>query len=222
MEGLRQDLQRVSTTPNLSVIAPNNADNGHDRQQPIPSEWAAYWVRQIMASPAYRQDGMIIIVYDENSDANFFSVPISGQLMTACCGEIPGPNSPSTGGLTPQGGGGETGAWVVTPYGTPGYASAGSLNVSATHYYNHYSLLRSLEDIFGITSGGADGAGHLGYAAGNGGPNDLPHPSLSMRSLGCDDIFTKTCPPMGAAVPAPSPTRPGARSAARTRRAAWP
>jgi hypothetical protein len=30
--------------------------------------------------------------------------------------------------------------------------------------YNQYALLRSLEDLFGIRSGGADGHGHLGFA----------------------------------------------------------
>jgi hypothetical protein len=30
--------------------------------------------------------------------------------------------------------------------------------------YNHYSLLRSMEDIFGIKRGGTDGKGHLGFA----------------------------------------------------------
>ena len=34
-------------------------------------------------------------------------------------------------------------------------------------YYNHYSTLRSLEDIFGVAAGspGLDGEGHIGYAA---------------------------------------------------------
>ena len=31
--------------------------------------------------------------------------------------------------------------------------------------YDHYSALRSYEDILGITRGGDDGFGHLGYAA---------------------------------------------------------
>jgi hypothetical protein len=31
--------------------------------------------------------------------------------------------------------------------------------------YNHYSALRSYEDILGITRGGDDGLGHLGFAA---------------------------------------------------------
>jgi len=34
--------------------------------------------------------------------------------------------------------------------------------------YNHYSWLRSMEDLFGIDHGGTDGRGHLGYAAANG------------------------------------------------------
>ena len=34
-------------------------------------------------------------------------------------------------------------------------------------YYNHYSWLRSMEDIFGVASSspGLDGLGHLGYAS---------------------------------------------------------
>jgi Phosphoesterase family len=54
-------------------------------------------------------------------------------------------------------GGGDSGAVLISPDITPG-------TVSNT-FYNHYSLLRSLEDIFGITSGGVDGSGHLGFAA---------------------------------------------------------
>jgi hypothetical protein len=54
-------------------------------------------------------------------------------------------------------GGGDSGAVLISPYIKPG-------TVSNT-YYNHYSLLRSLEDIFGITSGGIGGTGHLGFAS---------------------------------------------------------
>jgi hypothetical protein len=31
--------------------------------------------------------------------------------------------------------------------------------------YDHYSALRSYEDLLGIQTGGTDGKGHLGYAA---------------------------------------------------------
>ena len=37
--------------------------------------------------------------------------------------------------------------------------------VDTTGYYNHYSALRSYEDLLGLVSGGADGEGHLGFAA---------------------------------------------------------
>ena len=199
LSGLRPDLQRIATTPNLSFITPNMDDDGHDTFPPgAPSPWAAYWVRQIMASPAYRQDGMIIIVYDENSDSGVAGAPVNGNILSSCCGQIPGPNSPSPGAFGDQGGG-ETGAWIISPYVAPGV-------VSAANSYNHYSLLRSLEDLFGITTGGADGQGHLGYAAGNG---VTPNSVVGFRSFGCDDIFTVVCPPMAGQVsaqPAPAPS----------------
>lgn len=34
--------------------------------------------------------------------------------------------------------------------------------------YNHYSWLRSMEDLYGVTAGGTDGHGHIGYAGMNG------------------------------------------------------
>ncbi|TMK38795.1 MAG: hypothetical protein E6G56_13455 [Actinobacteria bacterium] len=210
LTGLRSDLQRIDTTPNLSFITPNMSDDGHDTGPAEVSAWSAYWVRQIMASPAYRQDGMIVIVYDENSDSNVAGPPQSGQIRTSCCGELPGPNSPSPGAFG-SAGGGETGAWIVTPYGTPGtIADTDPVTPPAFKAYNHYSLLRSLEDLFGITTGGADGQGHLGYAAG-----DVPPPgdqaanaAVGFRSFGCDDIFTTACPPMTGQVPAQAAPRP--------------
>ena len=56
-------------------------------------------------------------------------------------------------------GGGDAGAVLISPYIKPG-------TVSNTDY-NHYSLLRSLEDIFGVehSSPGIDGEGHIGFAA---------------------------------------------------------
>ncbi len=67
-------------------------------------------------------------------------------------------------------GGGDTGTVLISPLITPG-------TVSST-YYNHYSTLRTLEDLLltgqtctdtplvaGTVCGGLDGKGHLGYAA---------------------------------------------------------
>ena len=55
--------------------------------------------------------------------------------------------------------GGDTGTVLISPLIKPG-------TVSST-YYNHYSTLRTLEDIFNVArkSRGLDGMGHIGYAA---------------------------------------------------------
>ena len=56
-------------------------------------------------------------------------------------------------------GGGDTGSVLISPYIKPGTASE--------VYYNHYSWLRTMEDLFNVgwASPGLDGSGHLGYAA---------------------------------------------------------
>jgi hypothetical protein len=56
-------------------------------------------------------------------------------------------------------GGGRIGAVLVSPYIAPGTVSA--------REYNHYGLLRTLEDIFGV----AATQGYLGYA---GFPDTMP------------------------------------------------
>ncbi len=71
---------------------------------------------------------------------------------------------------SPTPGGGDTGSVLISPYIHPG--------TTTSRYYNHYSWLRTMEDIFavsagtdhaklpaGTVSGGLDGLGHLGYAA---------------------------------------------------------
>jgi hypothetical protein len=143
---LTTDLAATSTTPQLSYITPNLCDDGHDspcvdgRPGGLASvdAWMKVWVPKILNSPAYQQDGMLVITADEadspQSDA------------TACCGEGPGPNSPLPGitGL----GGGRVGALVLSKWTTGG--------TSSTTPYNHYSLLASLENIFALP--------YLGYA----------------------------------------------------------
>jgi hypothetical protein len=56
-------------------------------------------------------------------------------------------------------GGGRTGSVLIGPTIRPGSVS--------TVYYNHYSWLRTIEDLFRVrtVSRGLDGAGHIGYAA---------------------------------------------------------
>jgi len=144
---LTGDLGSVSTTPNLSYITPNLCDDGHDspcvdgRPGGLASadEWLKTWIPKILASPAYQQDGLLVVTFDE-ADTN------DPSGADACCGEGPGPNAPLPGIYGP--GGGRTGAVVVSPYVTPG-----TWNDTG---YNHYSLLRTIEDTFGLSA--------LGYA----------------------------------------------------------
>ena len=142
------DLAATSTTANLTYITPNLCNDGHDspcvdgRPGGLVSadEWLKTWVPKILASPAYQQDGLLVVTFDE-ADSD------SPSGADACCGEGPAPNSPMPGiyGM----GGGRTGAVLLSPFIAPG-----SWNNTE---YNHYSLLRSIEDTFGLKP--------LGYAS---------------------------------------------------------
>jgi hypothetical protein len=67
------DLKSTDTTPNLSYITPNLCNDGHDSPcvdgNPGGLESADGWLQQqvpaILDSPAYKQDGMLVITFDE-------------------------------------------------------------------------------------------------------------------------------------------------------------
>ena len=147
LSNLPTDLATVATTPNLSLITPNLCDDGHDspcvdgRPGGLVSAdaWLKQWVPKITSSPAFRQDGVLVITFDESDGPQ--------SDASNCCNEGPGPNSalPGIAGL----GGGRVGALVLSPFVKGGTWS--------TTPYNHYSLLASIEDTFGLP--------YLGYAA---------------------------------------------------------
>src|SRR6202034_893498 len=56
-------------------------------------------------------------------------------------------------------GGGQIGALLLDAK----YIAPGTTDTAGS--YNHYSALRSYEDLLGLTTGGTDGEGHLGFAA---------------------------------------------------------
>ena len=146
LRALTTDLAATATTPNLSYITPDLCSDGHDRPcadgRPgglaSVNAWMKRWVPVILHSPAFRQDGMLVITTDEAD-----GVP---QDASACCGEGAGPNASRPGIRGP--GGGRVGALVISPYAAPGTTSS--------HPYNHYSLLATIEDLLGV--------GRLGYA----------------------------------------------------------
>jgi hypothetical protein len=141
---LEDALRSADRTPNYTFIVPNLCHDGHDRPcangEPGSLESAdtflKHWVPRIQNSPAYRADGLLIINFDEALSID----------ASACCREPSGPNTKNPGVNGP--GGGRTGAVLLSRFIRPATVS----NVP----YNHYSLLRSVEDIFGLS--------HLGYA----------------------------------------------------------
>jgi phosphatidylinositol-3-phosphatase len=165
---LRQDLKHRQTVPNYALIVPGLCDDGHDAPcangDPGGLISANRWLRtkmpMILRSPAFKHRGLLIVTFDEaeatGSDAD----------SSACCNEKPGPSivPPDTpGGLTPGPGGGRVGAVMLSPCIKPGTVSKKS--------YNHYSLLRSMENNFKLP--------YLGFAG-----------QLGLRAFG-NDIFTR-------------------------------
>lgn len=151
LNALPGDLKSVATTPNFSFITPDLCEDGHDapcvdgRPGGLRSAdgFLRRWVPRILASPAYRRDGMLVITFDEAEAGG-----ILGDA-SACCDEPQFPNTPNNGFTLPGRGGGRIGAVVLSPFVDPG-----TIDLEA---YNHFSLLRTLEDLYGL--------GHLGYAA---------------------------------------------------------
>ena len=70
---LTTDLASAAKTPNLSYITPNVCDDGHDapckdgRPGGLVSAdtFLQKWVPKILASPAYKAGGMLVITFDE-------------------------------------------------------------------------------------------------------------------------------------------------------------
>lgn len=185
---LVNDLKHKSTTPAFSFIIPDVCNDGHDSHcQPAHAGgtatdieggnagglaaadiWLKHWIPLLMSSPAYRDGEMLIVVtFDEAGG-------LTPGSSAACCDQPIGPNqngNPGYAGIgalfgfpAPTGpgqfpGGGKTGAVLLNAK----YFQAGVANTNGK--YNHYSALRSYEDLLGLTTGGSDGYGHLGYAA---------------------------------------------------------
>jgi hypothetical protein len=145
-----------ATAPNFTYIVPNQCEDGHDAcSQPVAGAgldpvsasevqlsqvdgFLKRYVPPIVDSPVFKRDGLLVVTFDEAVE------------NLSCCHEQPGPatSDPGNQGGIPGSGGGDSGAVLISPFIKPG-------GVNATGY-NHYALLRSVEDLFGL--------GHLGYA----------------------------------------------------------
>jgi phosphatidylinositol-3-phosphatase len=138
---LKKDLERRSTTRNLTYITPDLCRDGHD--DPCANgrtgglaqvdRFLKVWAPRILASPAFKKNGMLIITADESDSP-------AGD-SSACCGETSGPNVlAGTGPGIVGPGGGKVGALVISHFTRP--------NTWSTTPYNHYSLLASLAELY--------------------------------------------------------------------------
>lgn len=145
---LETDLASIKTTANYNMITPNVCNDGHDEQCPggtpggltAANTWLQTWVPKITSSPAFKKDGLLVITFDE-------AEVIGGAAdASSCCNEQKPPNVDQAGLTGP--GGGHVGALLLSPY-----VKANSTNSTA---FNHYALLCSIENLFGLPK--------LGYA----------------------------------------------------------
>jgi phosphatidylinositol-3-phosphatase len=154
LDQLTADLASAATTPNLSYITPNLCHDGHDAPcvdgEPgglVSSDrFLSEWVPRILASPAFTGGGMLVVTFDEAELAG------GHEDASACCQTPADPNAAQPGLSGP--GGGRVGALVVSAA-----TKAGTVDATA---YNHYGLLCSVEDVFGLS--------HLGFAGAPGTP----------------------------------------------------
>ncbi len=186
LNDLPGDLKNEKETPNFVFITPNLCNDGHDGSgtgaagttcvngQPggltSADAFLKTWVPKITESPAFKKDGLLIITFDESNYVENASLNGSQEVVAitfpgqTCCNQQPGPNlsgvRPGTFALvnTPSlleeivingYGGDRIGAVLLSPFVKPGSTSETP--------YNHYALLKSIEDIFHLD--------HIGYAA---------------------------------------------------------
>lgn len=105
----------ANSLPDFIWITPNMCDDSHDCPAKNSDAWLKTWVPQILAAPAWKDQGVLFVTYDE------------GKSTASCCQE---------------GQGGHIGTLVISPLGRPGYQSPQA--------YDHYSLLRTIEDAWGL------------------------------------------------------------------------
>jgi hypothetical protein len=160
LEQLGEDLKSAKRTPALSYIVPDACHAGGPTAcEPGASTGVAATesfleevVPPILASAAYREGGLIAITSAQ--------APASAAApdQSSCCLTPEYPNLPavapaakpaSSEEAQPSGGGGRVGLLLLSPFVEPG-------TVNETSYYNHYSLLLTIEELFELE--------HLGYA----------------------------------------------------------
>jgi phosphatidylinositol-3-phosphatase len=162
-EVLTKDLKAKKKTPALSLIFPDACHAGGETECEPGAATGAVGAAQllktlipaILHSPAYEEGGGLIMITSAQA-------PQAGEHAdpSACCLAPTYPNLPLVATATTPateesvlagGGGGKVGLLMISPLVLPG-------SVGETEYANHFTLLKTLETMFGVEP--------LGYAAG--------------------------------------------------------
>ncbi len=166
LEQLGADLATAAKTPSLAYIVPDRCHDGSNEacapgQQPglaSADAFLAKVVPQIESSAAYKAGGLIAITFDQAPQSGP-EADSSGCCITSAYPNLPAGTTGASGTTGTTGasgttagetaGGGQVGLLLISKYVKPG-------STSVTGQYNHFSLLASIEDLFGVS--------HLGYA----------------------------------------------------------
>jgi hypothetical protein len=113
----------------------------------------------VTASAASQSGGIADTGAFELVDGSGNPMNTTGPVSGVTLGAETAVTDPLFDATDPTTGGGDTGSVLISPYIRPGTVS--------DVFYNHYSWLRTMEDLFdvGDASPGLDGRGHIGYAA---------------------------------------------------------
>lgn len=156
MSALKNDLRSERSTASFSYIAPGPCDDGNPTPcAPGKTEgmvaadgFLQKVVPEILASKAYKQNGLLAITVDD--------APATGEYAdsSSCCGQPKFPNLPAPTGIAKLSGsgGGQVGLLLLSPF----IKKGGGLSQET---YNHFSLLATVEQLFGLSK--------LGYAGGS-------------------------------------------------------
>jgi hypothetical protein len=151
LEQLAPDLKTATKTPSLSYIVPNDCHDGGElpceEGKPVGAQASEEFLQRVVpaieASPAYREGGLIAITSAQARQTG------AAPDASSCCIAPVYPNLPpeaaapetAAGPVEPSGGGGRVGLLLISPFVAPG-------SVNESGYYNHYSLLLSLGELF--------------------------------------------------------------------------
>ena len=152
LDQLETDLASVATTANYNMITPNLCNDAHDETCPggrlggleAADAWLETWVPRITSSPAFEKDGLLVVTFDE---AETTAAP---DDSSSCCDRARPAQRGRRGDL--RSGGGRVGALLLSRYVKPATTNSTP--------YNHYALLCSIENLFGLRK--------LGYAGADG------------------------------------------------------